>query len=542
MNRKTIFILFIISFFSLLLISLPSAAEESSEFINVRAFGAIGDGTTNDTVAIQAAIDALGQEGTISFPSGTYIISDKLDFIGKKNITVEGNQSTLIQTTSMLRAVWVDNSENILIQNIRIERSEYSDFTGKPSNSKGIYITNSSNIKILHSTFIGFGYSGISWKLSDYIHIEGNHIVGPGSSITSEGNYCYGVNSHETPASYGHVKILNNTISGVAIGIFVGEQNDVVITGNEITDIPGQHGMYLATSNAVISNNTLNNIELDGIKVQIGSKATKDIQNVIISSNAIKNTGNAGIELNQYETSSHYFTNAQVSNNSIYQSSYGIVAKGQKNMKISNNTLYDLDSYGIFASNSYGDINNNIIHNTHWTGIYLRALNEGTSHVHSNTLINPALDTQDDTYKMVGIYITEGLKVFVNHNIIFFDGSFTADMSHSLYTTASTRLSLTGNDFPKDFPVYIGGDVDRIQDNLFGATTLAQNITLISGKGPTRDYYGPTTEFSTARVFFHGDRIWNSAPQPGTPIGWVWACVDSLTACSWKSFGTISED
>jgi hypothetical protein len=45
--------------------------------VNVLDFGAVGDGVTDDTVAIQAAINALSPlGGTLYFPKGAYIVSD----------------------------------------------------------------------------------------------------------------------------------------------------------------------------------------------------------------------------------------------------------------------------------------------------------------------------------------------------------------------------------------------------------------------------------------------------------------------------------
>lgn len=45
------------------------------EFVSVKDFGAVGDGVTDDTAAIQAAIDA-NPNGSIFFPEGTYMFAD----------------------------------------------------------------------------------------------------------------------------------------------------------------------------------------------------------------------------------------------------------------------------------------------------------------------------------------------------------------------------------------------------------------------------------------------------------------------------------
>jgi hypothetical protein len=61
------------------------------EFVSVKDFGAVGDGTTDDTVAIQAAFNA---GGCIIFPAGTYIAST----INVNNdVTISGYGATLKQ-------------------------------------------------------------------------------------------------------------------------------------------------------------------------------------------------------------------------------------------------------------------------------------------------------------------------------------------------------------------------------------------------------------------------------------------------------------
>lgn len=62
-----------------------SMIEGSS--ISVLDFGATGDGVTNDTTAIQAAVTALTQGQTLYFPVGEYVIG-QIIFDGKSNVTV----------------------------------------------------------------------------------------------------------------------------------------------------------------------------------------------------------------------------------------------------------------------------------------------------------------------------------------------------------------------------------------------------------------------------------------------------------------------
>jgi polygalacturonase len=49
----------------------------TSTFVNVQDFGAVGDGITDDTRAIQDALDS-GIGRTVYFPSGTYLLKTAL--------------------------------------------------------------------------------------------------------------------------------------------------------------------------------------------------------------------------------------------------------------------------------------------------------------------------------------------------------------------------------------------------------------------------------------------------------------------------------
>jgi hypothetical protein len=62
---------------------------------SVKAFGAVGDGVTNDTVAIQTALNSsVGKE--LYFPTGTYVITSSLQLVSAVTITGEGQELTRI--------------------------------------------------------------------------------------------------------------------------------------------------------------------------------------------------------------------------------------------------------------------------------------------------------------------------------------------------------------------------------------------------------------------------------------------------------------
>ena len=65
--------------------------------ISVIDFGALGDDSTNDAAAIQAAVNALpASGGALDFPSGkTFVIGTPINFTGKSDFTVTGYGATI---------------------------------------------------------------------------------------------------------------------------------------------------------------------------------------------------------------------------------------------------------------------------------------------------------------------------------------------------------------------------------------------------------------------------------------------------------------
>ncbi len=58
--------------------------------LNVRDFGAVGDGAADDTAAIQAALAAAGVGARLHFPRGVYTLSAPIDMSGLVDVTLTG--------------------------------------------------------------------------------------------------------------------------------------------------------------------------------------------------------------------------------------------------------------------------------------------------------------------------------------------------------------------------------------------------------------------------------------------------------------------
>jgi len=102
-----------------------------TSYINVKQFGAVGDGVADDTTAISSAIDEFN---TVYFPNGTYLFSGIT--INKHNVTLYGtgeSRSVLLMTNAAAAAVTIGSTaftSGINIHNLKIE--------GNASNLGGI--------------------------------------------------------------------------------------------------------------------------------------------------------------------------------------------------------------------------------------------------------------------------------------------------------------------------------------------------------------------------------------------------------------------
>jgi hypothetical protein len=91
--------------------------------LNVESYGAVHNGVTDDTYAIQLAINTCANASgwTVKFPSGTYIISDNISVPSNVNVRGEGQAVTIIKCIENNKKGFVfDSTHNASISSMTI--------------------------------------------------------------------------------------------------------------------------------------------------------------------------------------------------------------------------------------------------------------------------------------------------------------------------------------------------------------------------------------------------------------------------------------
>jgi hypothetical protein len=104
----------------ILISALISGLGLLGDIANVKDYGAVGDGVTNDRTAIQAAIDS-GK--TVVFPIGTYAIGSALT-LSTNGKTIYGNRAILLRTTNF-DALTISGHRN-LVEGLVIAGGDYT--------------------------------------------------------------------------------------------------------------------------------------------------------------------------------------------------------------------------------------------------------------------------------------------------------------------------------------------------------------------------------------------------------------------------------
>jgi hypothetical protein len=161
----------------------PPPPIQSSPTVNVKDFGAKGDGTTDDTSSIQNAVaSAQSSHKGVFFPPGTYLHNSVLTF-GSVAVTGSGAACTLLAGDKNNTAVILTGT-NSSIQNIVISSSGLTgSSSGTKPNSATVLVQTATQFTVANDTIVqGSGRYGVYLQKSSVGTVSANAINGTGSS------------------------------------------------------------------------------------------------------------------------------------------------------------------------------------------------------------------------------------------------------------------------------------------------------------------------------------------------------------------------
>lgn len=212
-------------------------AQLAQMVINIKAFGAVGDGVTDDLLAIQMAInEAKKVEGsTLFFPASTgdYMVSDTLNIPSTVNVEMIGRAS--YSGTSNIPVIVVGSAREIIHKKrltFNVTRKNQSDWTNEENIAIKIYNATTSFIKIIEATKSTIGVQligdskGFSYNYVDLGALQENKIA---IDVTNDnGGWC-----NENLYISGRFSVsANNDSLGSRYGVRITSKNNYINNNN----------------------------------------------------------------------------------------------------------------------------------------------------------------------------------------------------------------------------------------------------------------------------------------------------------------------
>jgi hypothetical protein len=472
-----------------------------SEIVSVKDFGAVGDGLTNDTTAMQAAVNAMAGVGAVFFPAGTYLgyidvpdntvlygegensiiklptaanraVIQSLDTSGGNDdvqifrLCVDGNRSG--QSNLIAHGINIDGAcKNWLVTQCKITNTYGHGIQGRgggvPAN-----VANADNIRIIDNYFYSCGNpsAGVNGRESIYFNqvqygeIIGNTIDESGrQSIAMEG-------SALQPTATRKIIVSNNIIRNALAGGVDDEANnggEFIFTNNVIYDCPGAGVRATGlTGNTIVANNVIRNV---GTGIDLQNVQSLNPTSLVVANNIIETTSGDGIYINSFS----YVT---VTGNSVRNvGDYGLFSTGDPNIscKITNNTFVNTVNIGLFVGRECNSllISGNTVIDAGtvaqvYPAYYITAL---PATVIENLVCenNAAIDTRGTPYMEYGFVFGNLQGASITGNSVV-----NADTGDVEWIGTSTDVLEYGNQWDHSTFVLTGTYATRIQSTAFG--------------------------------------------------------------------------
>lgn len=315
---------------------------------DVRAFGAKGDGVTDDAVAIQAAIDLLTSGGIVYCPVGTYLFGAKLNMRSNVSLLGAGVGTVLKQKANTNLAHLLDFEVNSPVdagvERLVLDGNQANQTSGTSLAVIGGTATRIAirRCKLLDSKGNGLFLTGSALQC----WIEENIFAGTFGNMAIRIQYAAQTSGRHVIRG-NRIPILGNAFG---IGLILADDNLIVsndLRGDGTGNTNEAVNLDRSSRNRVISNDCSRRGD-SGIVVHTGGQASPQSALNIIALNVCERNGQWGIALN--EASAHNLVFGNIVRNNVQ----GVVPANQ-------DAQIKLDSTSGSFPTVFNQINGNII-------------------------------------------------------------------------------------------------------------------------------------------------------------------------------------
>jgi hypothetical protein len=438
--------------------------------VNVKDFGAAGDGVTDDAAAIQAALDFVKNigSGAVYFPSGTYFINSKASTVdlfaaveidNVQNITIMGNgYSSIIQMSNTLNLhfINIDDSESVAIFGLVLTGRDPTVFGG---GSRAINMRRCSSVAITNCILTNWGSYAISHQQGAAKDFIFDNLI-----FENIGNDCIDIKNIEFPVNPTERLVVSNILAK-SWGVTGLDSPDVVVDCRmpmSVTNVrgtitrPSCRVVRVTSNDCVVSN--IFGVDEDRTTARVGAERTAvvdlgDVTRCAVSNIVAKNT-DIGIWLQGAATQ------IAIANSVLENCERGIITTGAAEHVVIANSIFESCVEG---ANLQNNSNISIIGcKANGCGQFLQLGTNPNLTVVGNTVSNSgttawnlsAGQLAENTYTFIAntVDISPATKSYlrsINNNIAF--SAVSTNAAHTAYLEASTgganvTLSAVGAD------------------------------------------------------------------------------------------------
>lgn len=153
-------------------------ANQDRQIFNVKSFGALGNGSADDTAAIHAALKAAGNAApsTVYFPAGTYLVASSLEAPNDVRWLGDNMDSTEIRLNANIDRSMVNGAE----QNVQFEGLTL-DADGKTGSHALLWIPSVSNLRLESARLRAWGVAALETHNSSGLYVNSSELIENGS-------------------------------------------------------------------------------------------------------------------------------------------------------------------------------------------------------------------------------------------------------------------------------------------------------------------------------------------------------------------------